>query len=279
MARDRLVTGEAVVVELPAAGVGLRLLSGVIDVVAAILLLWGGTRLLRPVFGTLDSAAGAAVALLLSVVCFVGLPTTCEALWSRTLGKAIVGLRTVRDDGGPIDLRRALARHLVGYVEVFATAGCPAFVTAVLTTPTRRLGDITAGTFVARNRVPMPQRHAPPVAPDPLATWAASADLSALPDLHLLRVRSALVQRAGLTPGARHDIARRLLDPLLPQLVPPPPVADPETVLVAILAERRKRDVLRLEREERLRERLFPASAQSGQTAALTAQARASRPT
>lgn len=265
VARDRLVTGEAVVVELPVAGVGLRAMSGVLDLFLETLLLVGLARLLEPVMWIVDGAGFAAVALTLMVVCFVGVPVTCETLFSRTPGKVIFRLRTVRDDGGPIDLRRALARHLVGFVEIIATVGLPAFVAGILTTPTRRLGDIAAGTLVARDRIRMPQPQHTPAPPAELAAWAAAADLSALPDVVLLRARASLLPNSGLTSTARAVVAERLLHEIDARLVPPPPPgADPAAVLLAILAERRARDAQRLARDERLRARHFPAAAGGG---------------
>ena len=46
---------------------------------------------------------------------FLGYPVAMETLTrGRTLGKMALGLRVVRDDGGPITFRQALVRGLVG---------------------------------------------------------------------------------------------------------------------------------------------------------------------
>ena len=85
----------------------------------------------------------------------------------------LVGLRTVRDDAGPITFRHAMARGLVGVVEIYLFQGIPALIAALVTLKSKRLGDIAAGTYVIRERVAV--RIPPPVAmPRELAAWAAA---------------------------------------------------------------------------------------------------------
>ena len=45
----------------------------------------------------------------------------------RSLGKLALGLRTVRDDAGPITFHHALVRALIGFVEIYVFSGIPAF--------------------------------------------------------------------------------------------------------------------------------------------------------
>ena len=67
----------------------------------------------------MDAAASAALGLVTSVGVVVGYPLVMETLTrGRTLGKMAIGLRTVRDDGGPIRFRQALVRALLEVVEV-----------------------------------------------------------------------------------------------------------------------------------------------------------------
>lgn len=254
---DDVVTGEAVVVELPVAGPALRALSGGIDVALAIVLLIVATLALRPVLEDLDAAASAAVVILVTVGLFVALPTVCETVFhGRTLGKKIVGLRTVRDDGGVIGFRRALPRHLLGYVEVYLLGGIPALVASIVTSPTRRLGDIAAGTYVARERVDL-RLPRPPSMPPHLAAWAAGADIR-LPGPLVQRMRAALSQSDQFTVDARDRIARDLEREVLEHVFPPPPASTaPLHLLAAVLAERRRRDAHTLAVQEERRQRLF----------------------
>ncbi|HMA46330.1 MAG TPA: RDD family protein, partial [Frankiaceae bacterium] len=114
---SQVVTGEAVAIDLRVARLGSRtvaaLLDAVVQVVAMVVLLLA----LRPVIEASDPALVAALVLLVYVVGIVGYPGAFEALWrGQTPGKVAMGLRVVRDDGGPIRFRQALVRGLVGAV-------------------------------------------------------------------------------------------------------------------------------------------------------------------
>ena len=108
---DDLVTGEAVALDLPAASLGMRMLSGLIDLfvlqmLASVVLTVASMFVLRA-----DDAVAAGIMLLATVAVLVGYPVTLETLTrGRTIGKLATGLRTLRDDGGPITFRHALNR-------------------------------------------------------------------------------------------------------------------------------------------------------------------------
>jgi uncharacterized RDD family membrane protein YckC len=71
----------------------------------------------------------------------------CEGLFGRTLGKRILGLRVVGEDGAPIFLGAALLRNLLRIVDglLFYLVGA----ISVWSSPTRqRLGDRAAHTYV-----------------------------------------------------------------------------------------------------------------------------------
>ncbi|WP_418058046.1 RDD family protein [Pimelobacter simplex] len=256
---DDLVTGEGVALDLPAASLGLRMASGLIDVVvtlvafvAAYLLLVIAAALTR------DEAAVGFAVVLTSVLVFLALPTALETFTrGRTIGKLALGLRTVRDDGGPISFQHALVRSLIGFVEIYAFSGVPAFFSIMLSTRGKRLGDYAAGTYVVRERVPLRLPPPPPMPPQ-LAAWARRTDLGTLPTGTALAVRQYLGRLGTLDPASRDRIGRLLLTDVLPHVAPaPPPGVPPEMVLGAIIAERRERDLARLRRDDELRARLL----------------------
>jgi uncharacterized RDD family membrane protein YckC len=257
LGHDDLVTGEAVALDLPAATVALRVASGLIDVavelVALVLLVLLGLR----VTGSQDAALQAVATLLATVLALVVLPTAVETVTrGRSAGKLALGLRTVRDDAGPLSFRQAFLRALVGFVEIWALLGVLPLVSALVTTRGKRLGDLVAGTFVVRERFPMPQPHPVPMPPQ-LAAWAAGADMAPLPDGLALAVRQLLGRAATLNPGSRAALGEQLLTQTLAHVSPRPPTGEhPEVVLAAVLAERRRRDEARLARDEELRQRL-----------------------
>ncbi|MFN8082762.1 MAG: RDD family protein [Dermatophilaceae bacterium] len=262
---DDLVTGEAVALELPPASIGSRVGSGLVDLLVgaiALLLLWAvWTAGLSRIGAGTDGALLRAVGVLVGVLVLIGIPVTSETLTrGRTLGKKLVGLRTVRDDAGPITFRHAMARGLVGVVEIYLCQGIPALICSLVTLRSKRLGDIAAGTYVIRERVAV--RIPPPVAmPPELAAWAAAADLGTAPEGLQAGVRTFLAGRAELTPQARLTVGARLLSEMLPYVAPAPPAGvHAETILAALVAERRNRDHQRLVREEAIRTRLLPAA-------------------
>jgi len=253
----QVVTGEAVELDLRAATFASRSVSGAIDLlvqaVALILLLTIGAQLVDG----LDAAASAALALTLVVMVLVGLPVALESVTrGRTLGKLALGLRTVRDDGGPIRFRHALIRALVGFVEIFLLFGAPALISSLASPTGKRLGDLVAGTYVVRERGAA-RATATAQMPPELRVWARHADIGRLPDGMALSVRQFLGRATTLHPQSRTDLGRQLAGSVSPYVAPAPPVGThPETFLAAVLAERRQRDVQRLARERAASERL-----------------------
>lgn len=258
-AGDDMVTGEGVAVELPIAGVPSRAASGIIDLLVAGVVLVGGAILVGAVFSGTSSAVGRTVSILLVVGVTVGLPAVVETVTrGRTLGKLALGLRVVRDDGGPITARHALTRALVGWPEIYLLLGAGALVAALVSPRAKRLGDMAAGTYVVSQRASL-RLLPPPVMPPPLAQWAAGADLAALPPGLAIAVRQFLGRAQGLTPASRHELGQALLRSVLPYVSPPPPAGfHAEHVLAAVIADRRRRDAERLTRDDQRLARLLP---------------------
>lgn len=248
-----LVTGEAVALDLRPASFATRGLALLLDAVVLGGVLVAATLLLP--FALDDAAAGAMVVLVL-VGTFVGLPVTVETLSrGRSAGKLAMGLRVVRDDGGPARFRQSLVRGLVGFGEIWLTFGSPALICSLINPRGKRIGDLLAGTYVVRERTAA--ASSPPVQmPPPLAGWAHSADIGRLPDRLALSVRQFLGRAPRLHPSSRRRLGESLLADVLVHVAPDPPAGThPETVLAAVLAERRERDLVRLRRERDQRER------------------------
>lgn len=259
-AGDDMVTGEGVAVELPVAGVALRAASGIIDLIVAVVLLVAGGFAVDAVFGGSSSAVARTMSVLLVVGVTVAFPAVVETVTrGRTLGKLALGLRVVRDDGGPITARHAITRALVGFPEIYIPLfGSGALVSALISPRAKRLGDMAAGTYVVSQRASL-RLLPPPLMPPPLAQWAAGADLAALPPGLAIAVRQFLGRAHGLTPASRHDLGQALLRSVLPHVSPPPPPGfHAEYVLAAVIADRRRRDAERLAREDQRLARLLP---------------------
>lgn len=257
-AADLLVTGEAVLIDIPAASLPSRLLAALIDWVLYFLVLAGLILVVTLSSGGSSEATHSTLILLAMVTCLLVLPVTIETICrGRSLGKLIIKLRVVRDDGGPIVFRHAFVRGLVGVVELPLTSGVPAVISAMSNARGKRLGDFAAGTYVVREQTGMKLRPPPP-APPYLRDWATHADLAPLPDGLALAVRQFLIRRAALTPAARTALSDNLMRQVMPLVAPPPPPAHPEDVLSAVLTARSDHEAARLQREQAIRARLLP---------------------
>lgn len=242
--QERVVTGEAVALDVTPASLALRLVSGAIDygiMVAGNLL---SLVTLVVLFPTASQAAIFTWISLVVLLWLVVLPVSVETLSrGRSAGRLVTGTRVVRDDGGAVRLRHSLVRALTAVVEVLISSGILAVASCIVTKRGKRLGDLLAGTYVINERSKAGQ--APPlVMPPELAQWAAHTDLRALPGNLALVSRTFLQRASTLEPQARDRIALELAGNVMPCVAPaPPPGTHPERFLAAVLVERREREL------------------------------------
>jgi uncharacterized RDD family membrane protein YckC len=239
----QVVTGEAVALELRTAGAGSRGIAAVIDFAVTGTLLIVALIIVAAVSSSVDRATTDALALVGYVGTILGYPVLMETLWhGRTLGKAAMGLRVVRDDGGPIRFRHAFVRGLIGVVvdKPGITAAVAAFVPMLATARNKRFGDVMAGTIVLSERVPGGFDVAVTM-PPPLAGWAAGLDLAAVDDALAMRARQLLLRASQLSPVALRQLQRGVAQELVARVGPPPLGAPDWAVLAAVVAERRRR--------------------------------------
>jgi uncharacterized RDD family membrane protein YckC len=247
-----VVTGEAVVIDVPCARFPSRAVALAIDLAVQIVLLvvLSGVAIATAAGGALDAAAVAALGLAVFVLIVVGYPAAFETLSrGRSLGKLAMGLRVVSDDGGPERFRQALMRALLAVLEIWLTLGFLALVTSLLSANSKRLGDIFAGTFVITTRLPQPRGTAAalPALPPALAGWASTLELSGLNDGTADTARQYLSRYYALTPAARAEFGHRIAAAVVAQVTPaPPPGTTPPDYLSAVLAERRAREQARI---------------------------------
>jgi uncharacterized RDD family membrane protein YckC len=105
-----LVSGEGVRLALAPAGVGSRVIAAIIDGAIQELALLLLVLLDIALAGSADAAALGALIVIEVILVLAGYPIVSEWLSrGRTVGKLALGLRVVRDDGGPIGFRHALA--------------------------------------------------------------------------------------------------------------------------------------------------------------------------
>ncbi len=241
-----VVTGDAVVLDVQIAQLPVRAVGALIDIAIIVLgyllavMLWAATRL------EFDDALTTAILIIFSVLLLLGYPLVLEtATRGRSVGKLIMGLRVVSDDGGPERFRQALFRALASVIEIWMLLGSPAVICSLLSPKAKRLGDVFAGTVVVSERGP--RLPPPPLMPPSLAWWASSLQLTGLSAHQAELARQFLARAVQLDPLLREQMAYRIAADVVACVAPPPPPgAPPQLVLAAVLAERHRRELARL---------------------------------
>jgi uncharacterized RDD family membrane protein YckC len=243
-----LVSGEGVAIELSRAGLGSRAVAAVIDLAVELVALLVFT-IFDGIFASGDPDIMQALTLVEVVLVLAGYPILFEWLsHGRTLGKLAMGIRVVRDDGGPIGFRQALVRGLSGFLlekpGLFLVGIFVAVPMIGATESHKRIGDHLAGTFVLNERsgpgtaLQVANWYVPPA----LYGWAQSLDLSGVDDQLALHVRQFVLRAAAMTAPARSMLEAQFANRLLQVTSPPPPPGVPAAlILTTVLAERRRR--------------------------------------
>lgn len=230
-----MVTPEAVVLDLPTAGVATRAFARLLDLFVqfgiAMVLLFGASFLIAvgvsPVLTTM------------LVVAFVllGWPIGLEILWrGRSLGKAAFGLRVIGADGSPVQPRQSIIRGLLALIEVYLSFGFIALLAAMFSRSSQRLGDVSASTVVVRQR--RRKRGSAPVVfypPPGYEFYVASMDVSRMSAEEFSIIREFLLRVGELSRYARFpqavslaDAVKRRIDHELPSDI------EPEVFLVCV---------------------------------------------
>lgn len=232
---SRVVTPEAVLLELPTAGVATRSFARLFDLLCQIAALacLSVVFVLVPVFG-------ASPTLLTGLLVFIGLivlPILTEVLWrGSSPGKALFGLRVVNQDGSPELPRQAVVRGLVALVDLYLSLGAVALLTAIFSSNAQRSGDMSAGTVVIRSR--STGSATTPIAfhaPAGFEQYTASIDVGRLTDEEFALIREFLMRVTEFSHPARlslaHELAQATIEKIQHQL---PGQIDPEVWLVCV---------------------------------------------
>jgi len=242
-----VITPEAVVLELPTAGVATRAFARLVDLAVQILV--GGMLAVAGIPFVSAGLSPVLMSLVVIVVVLLGVPIGMELVWrGRSAGKALFGLRVVGADGSPEAPRQGVVRGLVALVDIYASLGFLALVTAMFSPTSQRPGDLAAGTVVIRERgrttteVPI-AFHAPPG----YEAYVASLDVGALDEEDFSLIRSYLLRVKELTPEARAALAMGLAEGVRSRIRHVLPVViDPELFLVCVASafQRRRGNLL-----------------------------------
>lgn len=243
---SEVVTGDAVVLDVQIAQLPVRAISAIIDLTVIFTAYFLGLILWAASIRQFDEALTIAFLIIFTVLAMVGYPVAMEmATRGRSLGKMVMGLRVVSDDGGPERFRQAVFRALASVIEIWMLLGSPAVICSLLSPKAKRIGDIFAGTIVVSERAP--RLAPPPMMPPALASWASSLQLSGLTAAQAEVAHQFLARANQLDPRLRDQMAYRIAADVVSNIAPPPPPGvPPQYILAAVLAERHRRELARL---------------------------------
>jgi uncharacterized RDD family membrane protein YckC len=217
--RMTIETPEGVSVTVPLAGVGSRFVAATIDlaiqatiiIVAAVVFLGYGA----------GGGAGPGIFSIVVFLAFFVYDVAFEVLsGGRTPGKRWTGLRVVRAGGQPVNFVTSAIRNLIRPLDFLPSAYLVGIVSILATKRNQRLGDLAAGTVVARAPRKSTRPTLPPMAPAPVELPASLVawDVSAITTSDIATVRSFLERRASLEWGARAELARTMATRLRPRV-------------------------------------------------------------
>lgn len=246
---DVVITGEAIALLVQPASLFLRVAAAIVDAIVVILgmiITYEILFLIMELRGDGDEipffSNEAQVAAFISIVTAVWLflvPMLVETLTrGKSLGRFIVGTRIVRDDGGPITLRHAFVRTLIGLGELWMTMGAGAIIAAWTNRRGKRIGDIFAGTYAVSEASGVTRR--PLLLAPELADWAGDANVGEIDGVTTAAARRFLQSATKMDPIHRQRTAQALATALVNKVYPPPPPGtDPERFIAAVLVLRR----------------------------------------
>jgi uncharacterized RDD family membrane protein YckC len=234
-----VVTPEAVVLDLPTASPGVRVLARLLDVLVTLGLLYGLFFLLAIAAIGLGGPGATALVIFSTFGFFaavLGYPVLMESMWKgRTVGKAALGLRVVRVDGGPIGFRHAAVRGGLGLIEVWATLGSVGFLAMLLSGRDRRLGDMAAGTLVLRERRGGVLRPVQLLVPPGCEQLVTTMDVGAMSAGDYELVRAFLLRWRDFGDERRSAVAATVAGPLWQRFRHPiPPGLGPDYYLACL---------------------------------------------
>ncbi len=235
----RVRTPENVLFEFELASLPARALAWGLDVLVVVALVLAVTRVISAI--AIAPGFVSAIAIVAFFALQWGYGALTEWWWGgQTIGKRVVGLRVLDEQGLRIGLVPAVLRNLVRIVDFLPAFYLVGGIAALADGRGRRLGDVAAGTIVVRERpaaapaalVAASERHNTFLS-DPVVLLAARRLTAPERDAMI-----ALGMRRELLPlEVRHDLFARLAEHLETRLaIPRPPFFSPEKYVLHLTA-------------------------------------------
>jgi uncharacterized RDD family membrane protein YckC len=238
-----VATPEGIELEIVLAGLGSRFVAQIIDTLIKLVIIFALTFGASIATGADASGWVVALVVVLDFLVLFAYDIPFETLASgRTPGKAAFGLRVIGRNGEPIDFVTSCVRNLLRIVDFLPLFYVVGSIAIVCTREDQRLGDLAAGTHVARERFGGRSADSEPVAPvtvplEQVITW----DVSAVDGAEVAVLRHFLDRRLALPWPIRGYFAGQLLDRISPKVPGLPMNAHPEYILEGIVVAKQGR--------------------------------------
>ena len=147
-------TPEGVLFSLTLAGPVVRFLAWVVDL-ATIAVLARLVGYLTAVLGLISRDLGSAVSIASYFIISVGYGIALEWVWrGQTLGKRLLGLRVMDEQGLRLTFSQVVLRNLLRVVDSLPAVYLVGGLACLISRRSQRLGDLAGGTIVVRRRLP-----------------------------------------------------------------------------------------------------------------------------
>ena len=177
------------------ASLGRRLLAGLLDLGIGWLLtgiaVYAAVPEIETETLTASQEESVGIAMLIAISVWVNYMVFAEWRFGRTIGKAVLGIRVLRLDGGKLSWNRSLLRNLLRLPDLLAI-----WVTVPGSEHGQRLGDRAAKTVVVRSRDQPQTGPAVSAPPNASATWGGARVLAGLGLLLVITVLAAGIASA-----------------------------------------------------------------------------------
>jgi uncharacterized RDD family membrane protein YckC len=221
----RIATGESVAFDYELAGLGSRCIAMFVDlaiqigVLIAIVVVFqllythtGGAHEDKTPISKIAYAIAIAIVSFVVFAIFFGYFIILEWRFGRTPGKALLGIRVIRDGGFPLDFTASVVRNVVRMVEFGLGFYVISAASTLLSPFNRRLGDYAAGTLVVRDNR-FERADLPPLRDredDVLVVGVSQAQREL--------IRQYVARRASLAKVPREALATRIAANVRPEL-------------------------------------------------------------
>lgn len=160
-----------------------------------------------------------AILAILVIVIYAGYNIFFECLWNgQTLGKKLVKIRVVMDNGQSVSIMAVFVRNLLRLVDILPTNYLLGGLVLLISSKNQRLGDMVAGTVVVNivdGRLPTVNKYSVDVTP------AIREVAWSLPVKEMEIIRAFLERREGMKKAKEKQLATVLAEKIAAKLMLP----------------------------------------------------------